>query len=85
MPFRLGPAIDCQVRLKRDYIEFARAWARVKEDWRDDRSRQFEQEHLTTLGPCLNRFSAALQEFSEAVRKAELALQDDHATSERLE
>lgn len=85
MSFRIGPVIDCQARLKRDYVEFARVWATVKEDWLDDRSRQFEQEHLTTLGPSLNRFAAALQEFSQAVRNAELSLQDDQAMSERLE
>ncbi len=81
MTFRLGPIADCQSRLKRDYSEFARAWAAVKEDWLDDRSRQFEQQHLTTLGPSLNRFAAALQELGDTVRKAESALKDDQAPS----
>lgn len=85
MTFRLAPITDCQNRLKRDYVEFARSWAAVKEDWLDDRCRQFEKEHLSTLGPSLNRFAAALNEFSDAVRKAESALQDDRAPVERLE
>jgi len=79
MTFRLAPIADCENRLKRDYIEFARAWAAVKEDWLDDRCRQFEKDHLTTLGPSLNRFTAALHEFSDAVRKADSALKDDPA------
>ena len=85
MTFRLAPLIDCQDRLKRDYIDFARAWATVKEDWLDDRCRQFEQEHLASLGPSLSRFSAAMNEFGDAVRKAESALKDDRADPEGLE
>ncbi len=85
MTFRLAPLTDCQDRLKRDYIEFARAWAAVKQDWSDDRCRQFEQDHLTTLGPSLNRFAAALQEFGEQIRKAESALQDERAPRRGLE
>ncbi len=85
MDLRLSPVTDCQNRLKRDYSEFARSWAAVKEDWLDDRCRQFENDHLTTLGPSLNRFTAALNEFSDAVRKAELALRDDRGPSEGLE
>jgi hypothetical protein len=85
MTFRLAPVTDCQNRLKRDYVDFARGWAAVKEDWLDDRCRQFEKDHLTTLGPSLNRFATALTEFSDAVRKAESALRDDRRPSEGLE
>ena len=85
MTFRLAPLYDCQDRLKRDYIEFARAWSNAKQVWLDDRCRQFEQEHLNTLGPSLNRLRAALSEFSDAVRKAETALKDDQTPPEGLE
>jgi hypothetical protein len=85
MTFRLAPLNDCQDRLKRDYIDFARAWAAAKEDWLDDRCRQFEQEHLTTLGSSLNRFTASLNEFGDAVRKAESALKDDQSPRNGLE
>lgn len=85
MRFRLAPITDCQERLRRDYSEFTRAWASVKDHWLDDRCRQFEQEHLSTLGPALNRFSAALVEFSDAVQKADAALADQRESGEGLE
>ena len=85
MAFNLGRVIDCEGRLQRDFIEFARLWSDVKEDWLDDRCRRFEQEHLSTLGPSLSRFAAALHEFTEVVRKAEVALKDDRQSPEGLE
>lgn len=78
MPLNLGPLTDAENRFRRDFVEFARLWADVKEDWRDDRCRRFEQEHLSTLGPSLNRFTAALTEFTDAVRKADRALADEN-------
>lgn len=77
MAFNLGRVTDCQNRLQRDFIEFSRLWAEVRKDWADQRREQFERDHLTTIGPSLNRVSAALQDFSEAVRKAEKALDDE--------
>ncbi len=85
MAFNLGRVIDCEGRLQRDFIEFARLWSDVKEDWLDDRCRRFEQEHLSTIGPSLSRFTAALHEFTEVVRKAEVALKDDRQSPEGLE
>lgn len=77
MSFPLGRITDCEGRLQRDFSEFARLWTRVREDWLDDRCRQFEKDHLSTLGPSLNRFAAALHEFSDAVRKADVDLRDE--------
>ncbi len=76
MSFSMGRLTDCEGRLQRDFSEFARLWTRVREDWRDDRCRRFEKEHLSTIGPSLNRFVAALHEFSDAVRKADADLLD---------
>lgn len=85
MSFPLAPLTDCQARLLRDYGDFVRSWGVVKEAWRDDRCRQFEQHHLSTLGPALHRFSAALVEFADTVRKADAALHDDRSAIEELE
>ena len=84
MSFNLGRVTDCEGRLQRDFVEFARLWTAVREDWLDERCRQFEQQHLSTLGPSLNRFTAALHEFSDAIRKADHALKDSQHTSEEL-
>ncbi len=77
MSFPLGRMTDCEGRLQRDFSEFARLWAQVREDWLDDRCRQFEKDHLSTLGPSLSRFAAGLHEFSDAVRKADVDLSDE--------
>ncbi len=77
MPFHLGRITDFEGRLQRDYVEFARQWAAVREDWLDDQCRKFEQKHLQSLGPSLSRFTGALHEFCDAVRKAEADLRDD--------
>ncbi len=77
MSHSIGRITDCEARLQRDFSEFARLWARVREDWLDDRCRQFEQDHLSTIGPSLNRFVAALNEFTDTVRKADANLRDE--------
>ena len=84
MRFNLGPLTDAENRLRRDFVDFSRLWASVKEDWRDDRCRRFEQDHLSSLGPSLNRFMAALHEFTDTVRKADRALSDDRASETEL-
>ena len=84
MSFNLGRVIDCEGRLQRDFVEFARLWSAAKEDWLDDRCRRFEQEHLSTLGPSLNRFTAALREFCDEVRKADAQLRDSQSPSEEI-
>ena len=84
MSFNLGRIRDCEGRIQRDFVEFARLWSQVKEDWLDDRCRQFEQENLSTLGPSLNRFAAALHEFCDSARKADIELRDDQRPSDEL-
>ncbi|TWU50998.1 hypothetical protein Poly51_42910 [Rubripirellula tenax] len=85
MSFNLNRVTDCESRLKRDFIEFARLWADVREDWLDERRAQFESEHLDSLGPSLNRFAAALRDFSDTARKADRLLRDDTSGDDRLE
>jgi len=85
MSFNLGRVNDCEGRLQRDFVEFARLWSAVKEDWLDERCRRFEQEHLSSLGPSLSRFTGALHEFSESVRKADQLLRDDRNAQDELE
>ena len=84
MAFHLGRITDCEGRIQRDFVEFARLWSQVKEDWLDDRCRQFEQEHLSSLGPSLSRFTAALHEFCDAARTADNELRDDQRASDEL-
>jgi len=76
MAFNLAPITECQDRLQRDFTEFARLWSAVRESWKDERCRQFEQEHLQSVGPSLNRLSTSLQDFTDVVRKAEADLAD---------
>ena len=84
MRFNLGPLTDAENRIRRDFVDFSRLWASVKEDWRDARCRRFEQEHLSSLGPSLNRLMAALHEFTDTVRKADRVLADDRASESEL-
>ena len=82
--FNLGRLTDCEGRLQRDFVDFARLWTAVREDWLDDRCRQFEEQHLTSLGPSLNRFTAALHEFTDVIRKADRELKDSRQASDEL-
>lgn len=84
MAFNLGPLTDAENRFRRDFVDFSRLWTGVKEDWRDDRCRRFEEEHLSSLGPSLNRFMAAMHEFSDLVRKADRALADERPSEGEL-
>lgn len=83
-PLNISTLIDGQNRFRRDFVEFARIWQEAKDDWKDDRARRFEQEHLSSLGPSLSRFSAALNEFTEALRSAQSAISDQDAASDQL-
>ena len=85
MAFNLGRVTDGENRLRRDFVEFSRLWQAVKEDWLDERRDRFEHEHLSTIGPSLNRFTAELHEFCESIRQAERALKDEQRPSEQLE
>ena len=78
MALNLGLLTDAENRFRHDFVEFAKLWADVKQDWQDDRCRRFEQEHLSSLGPSLNRFTAALNEFTDKVRKADRMLADEN-------
>lgn len=84
MSFNLGRVTDAESRLRRDFTEFSRLWQAVRADWLDARRERFEHEHLSSLGPSLNRFAAALHEFCDTVRKADRALEDDRQPSDRL-
>ena len=84
MAFNLGRVTDSENRIRRDFVEFSRLWTAVREDWLDERRARFEHEHLSTIGPSLNRFSAAMSDFCEAVRKADQALKDDRRPSDEL-
>lgn len=84
MAFNLGRISDGENRIRRDFVEFARLWQGVKEDWLDQQCDKFEKEHLSSLGPSLNRFMGAMHQFAEAVREAEKALQDDQRPSDEL-
>jgi uncharacterized protein YukE len=75
-PFNLAPLVDAQNRFRSEFTEFARLWQETKQDWRDDRARRFEQEHLSDLGPSLTRFATALSELTETLRKAQAAVAD---------
>ncbi len=76
MSYPMGRMTECEGRLRRSFSEFARLWGQVREDWRDERCQAFEKDYLTNIGPSLSRFAAALNEFNEAVRKADAALVD---------
>jgi hypothetical protein len=83
-PFNLAPLTDAQGRFRREFTDLARLWQETKQEWRDDKARQFEQEHLASLGPCLTRFDSQLSEFIEALRKAEAAAADTDRHSGEL-
>ena len=81
MAFNLGPLTDAQSRFQRDFVDFSQLWASARENWRDQRCERFQREHLSTLGPCLNRFCTALQEFCDEARKADRILADEDQPS----
>ena len=83
MAFNLGPLYDAEGRFQRDFVEFSKLWKATREQWRDQQCEKFGREHLSSLGPSLNRFCSALQEFCDDVRKADRELTDeDRATDE---
>ena len=79
-PLNIAPLSDAQNRFRREFNDFALTWQDAKENWRDDRARRFEQEHLASLGPSLSRFSACLAEFIDTVRRAQVAINDPGTT-----
>lgn len=83
-PLNIAPLTDAQNRFRREFIDFARLWQEAKEDWRDDRAKQFEQEHLSPLGPSLSRFTSTLAEFTETLRKSQSAIADTGQNSGEL-
>lgn len=80
MTFKLGQIHEAEHRLRRDFVDFSRLWTAVREDWLDERREQFERQHLSSVGPALNRFSAALNTFCETVIKADGELEDRQRT-----
>ncbi|MCC9603829.1 hypothetical protein LOC67_25035 [Stieleria sp. JC731] len=83
-PLNIAPLTDAQTRFRRDFNDFARLWQETKEDWKDDRARQFEQEELGSIGPSLSRFTAGLNEFTEILRKAQVAINDTETGSHEV-
>jgi len=83
-PFNLAPLNDAQARFRRDFTELARLWQETKQDWRDDKARQFEQEHLAAIGPSLTRFDSQLSELIETLRKAQAAVSDTERETREL-
>ncbi len=84
MPMNLGPLADAENRFRHGYTEFARSWIVVRENWLDDRCRRFQEERLSSIGPCLARFTAALHEFENIARKADRELADPDQVSDGL-
>ena len=82
MAFNLGPLYDAESRFERDFVDFSKLWASVRENWLDHKRDEFQREHLSTLGPSLNRFCTALQEFCDKARKADHLLADEENPSE---
>lgn len=83
-PLNIAPLTDAQNRFRREFSDFARLWQETKEDWRDDRARQFELEFLSPLGPSLTRFASTLAEFTETLRKSQIAIADTDQISREL-
>ncbi|MCO8123853.1 hypothetical protein NHH03_19060 [Stieleria sp. TO1_6] len=83
-PLNLSPLVDAQGRIRHEFNDFARLWQDTKQDWRDDRARRFEQQHLASLGPSLSRFATALAELTELLRKSQAAVADTGQNSREL-
>lgn len=84
MPLNLGTLTDAENRFRQGYVQFARQWSAVSEQWLDDRRRKFEQQHLLSIGPSLSRLSASLRLFEETVRKADRELADTERADDAL-
>ena len=84
MSVNLGALADSENRFRHGFSEFARSWAVVRENWLDDRCRKFELERLSTIGPTLTRFTAALHEFENIVRQADRQLSDPDRPSDSI-
>ncbi len=83
-PLNLGPLVDAQSRFQREFQDFAKLWQTAKQEWRDDRARQFEQERLAALGPSLSRFATSLAELSDQLRKSQVAVADPQRPGSEL-
>lgn len=83
-PLNIAPLIDAQARFRREFNDFSRLWQDTQQDWRDDRRRQFERDHLASLGPSLSRFTSMLAEFTETLHAAQTAVNDTDGESGQL-
>lgn len=72
----LAQLTDCENRFQRDFVQFARLWNDTEKDWADVRRDRFQREHLSSIGPSLNRLTAAIHEFASAIHAADLELND---------
>ena len=58
-------------RLRQAMKDLQIARARIAEQWSDATHRQFEEEFLAPLEPCLRRTVAAIGELAEVMAKAQ--------------
>ncbi len=73
---RIGALHDTENRLRRDWQEFATVWQQTAETWKDQRRREFEDQHLRELPGVLSRCNAEMNEFRETLLRAMHALSD---------
>ncbi|MDC0278754.1 hypothetical protein OAL43_00965 [bacterium] len=78
MSFSKAVLQNGESRLQREFSDFAVLWREVRDHWKDERRNQFENRHLKTLGPSLERFSTSLRDLSESIAQATNDLRDDH-------
>ncbi|MGB1924927.1 MAG: hypothetical protein ACPHL6_00265 [Rubripirellula sp.] len=68
---------DGNARLHRAFVDFSKIWRASGDFWRDDRRRQFEEKHLSSVAPILQRLSSTLSELSDSIGEAEKELNDE--------
>jgi len=64
-------------QLRRVFSDFSKLWQATGEFWKDERRTRYEKQHLTTIGPSLQRLSSMLEQLTDSVSDAEKDLLDD--------
>ena len=64
-------------QLRRVFSDFSKLWQATGEFWKDKRRTRYEKQHLTTIGPSLQRLSSMLGQLTDSVSDAEKDLLDD--------
>ena len=57
-------------------VDLNQCWTQVKEHWKDDNGRQFEESHLAPISPQMQQLIAAVQNLAQSVAKAVSELED---------